>query len=57
MAYTMRTNIVRMRKRFCPVISRERDIEKALDFLVPKCSQLLAELNKEKGTDRNIIYM
>lgn len=55
LAYAMGTNIVRIRKKFCPVISREVDIEKALEELKGKLDLLSVEVKKEKGVDREII--
>lgn len=57
LAITMGTNIVRMRKRFCPVISRERDIEKALDLLSKKIDLISVEVEKKEGMDREIIQI
>jgi predicted Fe-Mo cluster-binding NifX family protein len=55
LAFAMGTNILRMRKNFCPVISKEVNIEKALDVLMEKRDLLTVEVKKEKGVDREII--
>lgn len=51
----MGKNIIRMRKNYCPVVSGEADIEKALYLLTGKIDPLSAEVKKEKGVDREII--
>ncbi len=51
----MGKNLTRMRKNYSPVISGETDIEKALELLRNKLDILSVEIEKEKGTDREII--
>ncbi len=51
----MGKNLTRMRKNYCPVISRERDIEKALELLTDKLDILSLEIEKGRGEDRKII--
>ena len=51
----MGKNLTRMRKNYCPVISSETGIEKALYLLTGKIDLLSAEVEKEKGTDREVI--
>ncbi|RLB75226.1 MAG: hypothetical protein DRH24_19940 [Deltaproteobacteria bacterium] len=48
-------NIVRMRKRFVPVISRVNDIEETLKRLDPQ--EITAENSKPRGKDRKVIYI
>ncbi len=51
----MGKNLTRMQKNYSPAISSETDIEKALELLTDKLDILSIEVEKEKGTDRNII--
>ncbi len=51
----MGKNLARMRKNYCPVISSEADIQKALYLLTGKIGILSLEIEKEKGTDREVI--
>ncbi|MCK5772879.1 MAG: hypothetical protein KAH57_03755 [Thermoplasmata archaeon] len=51
----MGKNLTRMQRNYCPVISGETDIEKALELLAEKLDILSLEIEKEMGTDRNII--
>ena len=55
-AFAMGPNIVRMRKRFIPVISREKDIEKSLEKFKIHIPEIKIELEKEDG-DKNIFYI
>jgi len=57
MAFAMGPNIVRMRKRFVPVISREPGIEAALRKLADYREQLIREMNRPDGESREIIYI
>ena len=53
----MGPNIVRIRKNFVPVISRVRNIEKCLDRLEGFLDKIKQEAEKEKGIDREVIYI
>jgi len=55
LACAMGKNIIRMRKKYCPVISRETNIEKALELLNGKYEELVREVQREPGEDRTII--
>ena len=56
-AFAMGPNITRMRKRFVPVISRVREIEKALEVLPRYREEIIEEMGKPEGEDRRIIYL
>jgi len=51
----MGKNVVRMRKQYCPVISKETYIEKALDLLKEKYDVLVQEIERQPGENREII--
>ncbi len=53
----MGPNIVRMRKKFIPVISRERDIESAMEKLKDKLDVIKRNLEMPPEEDREIIYI
>jgi len=53
----MGKNVVRMRKRYCPVISKQLDIQKALVLLKEKYDEIILEANRELGEDRAIVYI
>ncbi len=48
LGFAMGQNIVRIRKRFVPVISRIKDIKKALDVLKQKSDEIEAQLNEKE---------
>lgn len=51
----MGKNVITMRKKYCPVISRDTNIERALERLKDKYNDLLREINRTLGDDREII--
>ena len=53
----MGPNIIRMRKKFVPVISREKNIEKAIELLKNKIAEIGKELKKPEGEDKEVIYL
>jgi len=53
----MGPNIARVRKNFVPVISRVRNIEKCLKRLEAFLDKIKQEAEKEKGIDREVIYI
>ena len=56
-AFVMGPNIVRMRKKFIPIISREKNIKISLGKLKTRLENIKRELAKEEGVDREIIYL
>ncbi len=46
--FTMGPNIVRMRKRFVPVISPERNIKKSIELLRARLTEVRGELSNEE---------
>jgi len=57
LAFAMGPNIVRMRKKFVPVISREKNIKKALEKFKEIIPQIISEINKEIGEEREIFIV
>ncbi|MEA3457690.1 MAG: NifB/NifX family molybdenum-iron cluster-binding protein [Candidatus Thermoplasmatota archaeon] len=51
----MGKNVVRMRKKYCPVISRETNIKKALLLLKEKYDELAQETQRTPDENREII--
>jgi uncharacterized C2H2 Zn-finger protein len=51
----MGKNVVRMRKKYCPVISKDTKIEQALKRLKNKYDELLKEAHRTPGDNREII--
>ena len=45
--FAMGPNIIRMRKRFVPIISRERNIKKSMEMVSKLSGEIGAELRKE----------
>jgi|GEM_PF-111330 len=56
-AFVMGPNIVRMRKKFVPIISREINIVESLKILAIELEEVIEELKKEVGVDKKIIYL
>ena len=56
-AFRYGPNIVRIRKRFVPIISREKNIEKTLYKIKLLSNKIKSEIEKEKGIDKEIIYI
>ncbi len=56
-AFAMGPNIVRMRKKFVPVISRKINIKNALELLKSKTDELKGEVEKPIGEDKEIIFL
>ena len=50
-------NIKRIKRRFIPIISREKNIEKTLNKVKLCSNQIKSEIEKEKGIDKDIIYI
>jgi len=55
--FRMGPNIVRIRKGFVPVISRQKDIETALEKIKGLGRRIEAELEKAPGTDKKILHL
>ena len=55
-AFAMGPNIIRMRKRFIPVISSEKNISKSLEKFKKYITEIKIELEKEQK-DKNILYL
>ena len=56
-AFRYGPNIIRIKKRFVPIISREKNIEKALNKVELYSNKIKSEIKKEKGIDKEIIYI
>ena len=56
-AFRYGPNIIRIKKRFIPIISREKNIEKTLNKVKLYSNKIKSEIEKEKGIDKDIIYI
>lgn len=56
-AFRYGPNIIRIKKRFVPIISREKNIEKTLNKVKLCSNKIKSEIEKEKGIDKEIIYI
>ena len=56
-AFRYGPNIIRIKKRFIPIISREKNIEKTLNKIKLYSNKIKSEIKKEKGIDKEIIYI
>ena len=56
-AFKYGPNIIRIKKRFVPIISREKNIEKTLNKIKIYINKIKSEIKKEKGIDKEIIYI
>jgi len=56
-AFRYGPNIIRIKKRFVPIISREKNIDKALNKIKLLSNKIKSEVEKEKGIDKKIIYI
>ena len=56
-AFRYGPNIIRIKKRFVPIISREKNIEKTLYKIKHFSNKIKSEIEKEKGIDKEIIYI
>ena len=56
-AFRYGPNIIRIKKRFVPIISREKNIEKTLNKVKLFSNKIKSEIEKEKGIDKEIIYI
>lgn len=56
-AFRYGPNIIRIKKRFVPIISREKNIEKTLNKVKLCSNKIKSEIGKEKGIDKEIIYI
>jgi len=56
-AFRYGPNIIRIKKRFVPIISREKNIEKTLNKVKLCSNKIKSEIEKEKGIDKKIIYI
>ncbi len=45
--FVMGPNIIRMRKRFVPIVSREKNIRRSIEMISKLADEIKAELNKE----------
>jgi len=57
MGKVMGPNIVRMRKKFIPVICRDKNIVRALEKRKVKTAEIQSNLELPPGQDRKIIYL
>jgi len=55
--FEMGPNIIRIRKKFIPVVSREKNIKIALEELKELNHEIKIELDKESGADKKILYI
>ena len=56
-AFRYGPNIIRIKKKFVPIISREKNIEKILNKVKLYSNKIKSEIEKEKGIDKGIIYI
>lgn len=56
-AFRYGPNIIRIKKRFVPIISREKNIEKTLNKVKLCSNKIKSEIEKERGIDKEIIYI
>ena len=56
-AFRYGPNIVRIKKQFVTIISREKNIEKTLYKIKLLSNKIKSEIEKEKGIDKEIIYI
>ncbi len=56
-AFRYGPNIIRIKKRFVPIISREKNIEKTIYKIKLFSNKIKSEIEKEKGIDKEIIYI
>ena len=56
-AFRYGPNIIRIKKRFVPIISREKNIERTLNKVKLCSNKIKSEIEKEKGIDKEIIYI
>ncbi|MBA7542670.1 hypothetical protein ES705_34994 [subsurface metagenome] len=56
-AFRYGPNIIRIKKRFVPIISREKNIEKTLNKVKLFSNKIKSEIKKEKEIDKEIIYI
>ena len=56
-AFRYGPNIIRIKKRFVPIISREKNIEETLNKVKLCSNEIKSEIEKEKGIDKDIIYI
>jgi len=56
-AFRYGPNIIRIKKRFVPIISREKNIEEILNKVKLYINEIKSEIEKEKGIDKDIIYI
>jgi predicted Fe-Mo cluster-binding NifX family protein len=56
-AFRYGPNIIRIKKRFIPIISREKNIEKTLNKVKLYSNKIKSEIEKENGIDKGIIYI
>ncbi|RLC38661.1 hypothetical protein DRH27_01730 [Candidatus Falkowbacteria bacterium] len=56
-AFVMGPNIIKMRKKFVPVISREKNIEKTLSKIKEYMAQIIKESQLPDGQDKKIFII
>jgi len=56
-AFRYGPNIIRIKKRFVPIISREKNIRKTLNKIKLLSNKIKSEIEKGKGIDKEIIYI
>ena len=56
-AFRYGPNIIRIKKRFIPIISREKNIERTLNKVKLYSDKIKSEIEKEKGIDKDVIYI
>jgi predicted Fe-Mo cluster-binding NifX family protein len=57
LAFVMGPNIVRMRKKFIPIISKEKDIQKTLEKFKEIIPEVINEIEKVQGEDKKVFVI
>jgi len=57
LAFVMGPNIVRIRKEFVPIISREKNISKSLEKIKNYIPDILNEIKVEEGKDKKVFVI
>lgn len=56
-AFSYGPNIIQIRKKFIPIISREKNITNALNKIKQYNDRIKSEIEKEKSIEKDIIYI
>ncbi len=57
LAFAMGPNITKIRKKFIPVISREKDIIKSFDNIKKEIAEMINEMELPSGKDKKIFII